>query len=51
MLLKLIKDYFDNYDMYDRQLINLKKNAMNHISLDSAVDKVEKLYWEVATRS
>ena len=51
MLLKLIKDYFDNYHMYDRQLINLKKNAMNHISLDSAVDKVEKLYWEVTTKS
>jgi len=51
MLLKLIKDYFDNYDMYDRQLINLKENAINHISLDSAVDKVEKLYWGVTTRS
>ena len=51
MLLKLIKDYFDNYDMYDMQLIDLKKNAINHISLNSAVDKVEKLYWAVSTRS
>lgn len=51
MLLKLIKNYFDNYDTYNMQLIDLKKNAMNHISLNSAVDKVEKLYWAVSTES
>jgi hypothetical protein len=33
------------------QLIDLKKNAMNHISLNSAVDKVEKLYWAVSKES
>jgi glycosyltransferase involved in cell wall biosynthesis len=51
MLIKLLKDYFDHYDMYDRQLINLKENAINHISLNSAVNKVEKLYWKFTTRS
>lgn len=49
MLLELIKHYFDNYDMYDKQLSNLKEKAIRHISLESAVDKVEKLYSEVTT--
>lgn len=49
LLLELIKHYFDNYDMYDKQLSNFKEKAIRHISLESAVDKVEKLYSEVTT--
>jgi glycosyltransferase involved in cell wall biosynthesis len=50
MILELIKHYFDNYDIYDKQLSNLKEKAKRHISLKSAVDKVEKLYLEVTTQ-